>query len=96
MIETVSNNSSEDQEIIRKMTEKIKIPKRRLRYTKLKLYYNIIKVRIGDIDTYCEPDSEASVNIVDKYQSKALKRTNINELKPNKDYTWRIICEREI
>ncbi len=83
MIETESDNSSENEEFIRKMTDmiwryKIKIIKQK--------HYNSIEVRIGDIDIYCKPDSGATANIRDEYQFKTLKRrTNISELKPNDD-----------
>ena len=59
---------------IRKMTDKIKIHK--IKNIKQK-HYNTIEVRIGDIDAFCEPDGGASANIMDEYQFKALKRTNI-------------------
>ena len=82
-IETESDKSSEDEEVIRKMTDKIRIHK--IKIIKQK-YYNTIEVRIGDIDAYCDPDSGTSANIMDEYQFKALKRrTNISELKPNYD-----------
>ena len=64
------------------MTDRIRIHK--IKTIKQK-YYNTIKVRIGDIDANYEPASGASANIMDEYQFKALKRTNISELNPNYD-----------
>ena len=47
------------------MTDKIRIHK--IKTIKQK-YYNTIEIRIRDIDTYCEPSSGASANIMDEYQ----------------------------
>ena len=73
-IKTESDNSYENDEFIRKMTGKIRIHK--IKTIKQK-YYNTIVVRIGDIDAHCEPDSEASANIMDEYQFKARKKEQI-------------------
>ena len=52
------------------MTEKIRTDKMKT----IKQKYNTIEVRIVDIDAYCEPNSGASVNIMDEYQWKAKRR----------------------
>ena len=77
----VSTTHARTQTPTHTLTDKIKIHRIK---TITQKHYNTIEVRIGDIDPICEPDSEASANVMDKYQFKALKRrTNIGELKPN-------------
>ena len=61
--ETESDISSEDKEFSRKMTDKIRINKIKTRKQK---YYNIIEVRIKDIDTYSELDCSSSAKIMDE------------------------------
>ena len=71
---------------MRNLSEKWLIKFRIHKIKAIKQKYNTIEVRIGNIDTYCEPDSRASANIMGRYQFKAPKRrTNISELKPNYD-----------
>ena len=79
-VEREADTSSEDEEFIRKMNIKIH------KIKTIKKCNNIVEIRIGDVDTYCEPDSGASANVMDEYQFKALKRrTHVGELKPNYD-----------
>ena len=44
-------------------------------------------IKIGDTDTHVEPDSGASVNIMDEYQLRAPKHRSkeIRELDPSKE-----------
>ena len=46
-----------------------------------------VLIRIGDIEVHVEPDSEASVKVMDEYQFRALKHRSkeIGELDPSKD-----------
>ena len=46
-----------------------------------------ILIRIGDFDAFVEPGSEASANVMDEYQFKALKHRSqeIKELEPSGD-----------
>ena len=46
-----------------------------------------IPIRIGDIDSWVEPDSGASANVMDEYQFKALRHRSqeIKELRPSKN-----------
>ena len=54
-----------------------------------------VLIRIGDIDAFVEPDTGASVNVMDEYQFKALKRRSqeIKELSPSRNTLKTLHCD---